>query len=196
MKKLLVIVLLLGVLMIIMHGGDSQSQDKKKAPTAAVILDSVDGLSGDGSVHAEQPITLYFRFVNNTGRAVAGLSHGLAVYSPDGATWGGCAADTTANLGKLVMDGGVFFNPMNVDGEAVDTIGMGGFRIQKSGIADGYDKVAMVMQIGPIPTSAIGKTVCVDSTFFPPGGSWLWSLEGQHNAYPSWDGPFCFKVTK
>jgi hypothetical protein len=196
MRKLLVIGLLLGALIVIVHGGQSQSEENVIKSKSAVVLDTVDGLSGEGTIHAGQPVTLYFRFINKSGLNVTGLSHGLKIYSPDGATWGGARADTTDKMGKLVFDGGVFFNPMNVDGKAVDTIGMGAFRIQKSGLKDGYDEVTMYLTIGPIPESAIGKTICVDSTFFPPGGAWLWSLEKQRNTYPSWDGPHCFKVTK
>ncbi len=38
-----------------------------------------------------------------------------------------------------------------------------------------------------------GRLVCLDSTFFPPGGTWLWATTGS-NINPDWDGAHCFRI--
>jgi hypothetical protein len=40
--------------------------------------------------------------------------------------------------------------------------------------------------------TAADKTICLDSSFFPSSGTWLWA--GAESSAPSWGGPYCFTV--
>ncbi len=161
---------------------------------AAVTISSVDGLAGTGMIHAGQTITIHFWFTNNTGKSITGSTNGIEVYSPDGANWNTATIDTSG-VGKALYDGGVFLNYFSVNGTGADTVGFGGFRLTGSGIPDGYDAEGFSLILGPISAGYVGKQICVDSAFYPPGGAWLWALDGGGNAYPEWGGPYCWTIT-
>jgi len=61
------------------------------------------------------------------------------------------------------------------------------------GFATGYSE-----QVWYIATQAHthGDTLCIDSSWFPPGGAWLWSLSAgtPPTLSPDWYGPYCFYV--
>ncbi len=192
-KKFLICSLTLGLFAVAVN---AQEESTKEAAPAAIKIISIDGLDGESAIVTGQPVIFRFGIANNTGKAIAGFSHGFKVYSPDGAKWGTTGADTTGALGKEIMDGGVFFNGFSLSGSGADTIGVGAFRIMKDGIPSGWSNEAFAMQIGPLTEQQLGKTICIDSTFFPPGGAWLWSMEGQGQVRPKWDGPYCFTIKK
>lgn len=169
---------------------------REPIPGASISLDRVDGLSGTGSIYADQTITFHFRFTNNTGVPVTGSTNGLKIYSTDGATWSGAAGAFTAAMTDEIYDAGKFINEFGVDGSGVDTLGFGGFAISSAGIPDGFSEILATIEIGPISASHAGKHICIDSTFYPPGGEWLWSVEGVDDGGPSWDGPHCFEITQ
>ncbi|MDH4034946.1 MAG: hypothetical protein OEV80_14225, partial [candidate division Zixibacteria bacterium] len=58
-----------------------------------------------------------------------------------------------------------------------------------TGLPPGWDDIAATIatQVDP---SEIGKTLCIDSAFFPPSGAWLWSGVGS----PAWNGPYCWDI--
>lgn len=165
-------------------------------PGGSIAISKIDGLVADGQIKAGQKITFHFTYTNKTGTPVAGFSNGFRIYSPDGAKWTNTVADTTGQLTRDLMDGGLFFIGFSVTGTGADTIGFGGFRIMKEGIPDGWSGEAFSLTIGPIDPSMTGKKICLDQSFFPPGGEWLWSLDEQLNNRPDWAGPFCFTIVK
>ncbi len=159
-----------------------------------ISLNDVDGLSGPDSIYAGQPITFNMRLTNNTGQAVLGFTHGFQVSSPGGAQWDSITGQATANIVPALMDTCImsFFS---ADGAGVDTVGFLVFRIYQPGIPPGFDDVAMKVTIGPISESFVGGVICIDSSFFPAGGYWLWATSTGGET-PTWDGPHCFTISE
>ncbi len=175
----------------ILDGGQTGSTGQGEQ----VTLDHVDGLYAVDSLRTGVAIRFHIRLNNTTPDTVAAFSHGFEVYSPNGARWGTTTADVTADLIQTLFDGGMFVRPINTSGSASDTIGVGGFRITGLGLVPGFDDVAFSVGIGPIDQVYHGRLVCLDSTFFPPGGTWLWATTGINtNYYPDWDGAHCFWI--
>ena len=80
-----------------------------------------------------------------------------------------------------------------IDGIGSDTIGLGGLEFGYNGLPVGFNEQAFYFEIG---SDNAGDILCLDSTFYPPGGGWLWApMEiGADNIYPIWGGPYCFYI--
>ncbi|MCK4372374.1 MAG: hypothetical protein KAW61_04470, partial [candidate division Zixibacteria bacterium] len=154
-----------------------------------ISLDHVDGLNAGNRLDIGVPIVYHIRFTGD-GDAHAGITNGFRVYSPDGATWGTTVGDTVG-LGKTQFDGGFYISKFSVTGSGADTVGFGAFRFEASGLPAGYDDVAYTIEVGPLDEGDDQKTLCLDSTFYPPSGVWKWAGP---NVFPSWDGPHCFGI--
>lgn len=162
---------------------------------ASISLDHVEGLVA-GKIPVGGQVTFYLRFTNNSGDAIKGFTDGIRVYSPDGATWTTTSADTT---GTLSTDAFSLFvvNPFSADGRGADTIGLAGVDLTSNlpGMTHGFDDITYYVTVGPAQSQPAGKTICLDSSFFRPTGSWLWAPAGGTGAgKPAWDGPHCYKV--
>lgn len=163
-------------------------------PGEQVTMDSVDGLYAIDSVKTDTLITFYIRLTNNTGGAITGLTHGFRICSPDGATWDTTIGIDGGGITDAMIDQGIFVNSFSISGSRSDTVGFGGFRtVTGTGIPDGFDEVAFAVQIGPISTSYHGRRICIDSSWYPPGGDWLWATSGDP-IHPNWDGARCFWI--
>ncbi len=108
---------------------------------------------------------------------------------PTGLVW------TAASPTPSVFDGGLFFNVFSFDGTGSDTVGFAGYTRDPNGqgfypgfVAD----PAWVIRIDHIDSSSVGKNLCIDSSFFPVSGRWLWANDTL--IYPDWGGPYCFVV--
>ncbi len=161
---------------------------------ASVSLDHIDGYSieNDG-LWAGVPITYHLRMTNHTGISVIAFTNGFRVYSPDGATWQPAVGDT-ASLGwwdrfNLLFD--ILHHSCN--GSGSDTVGFVGAVLTSPGLEDGFDAVSLLVRT-QVSGDMQGKTLCVDSSFFPPSGYWLWSLTTVPYVYPQWDGPHCYEI--
>ncbi|MBU8934825.1 MAG: T9SS type A sorting domain-containing protein [candidate division Zixibacteria bacterium] len=161
----------------------------------AVILDHVTGSPGGDSIVTGAPITFHLRMNNTTGVPIEGFSHGFMVYSPDGAQWSNSWGDTTGSPLFPHLDGGLFINEFSTDGMGADTVAFAGFRMFQPGIPVGFNEVTYSIHIGPIDSSYVGRHICLDSCFFPPGGDWMWSVAlGTEEHHPNWAGPHCFTI--
>ncbi len=161
--------------------------------SAEVYLQSVEGQwpSGQNKLCIDNPIRFYIGFNNTNDQFVRGFANGFRLYSPDGANWGGTTIDVLdgAQL-PLYFDGGVFTSLINVDGVGADTVSVGGFSINSAGLYPGYFGAVIRISTGINEAGVVGKTICIDSSYYPPNGTWTWSstLTWQ----PTWDGPHCF----
>jgi len=157
----------------------------------SVVLDHVDGLAFNGAIRAGEPITMYFSFVSDVeGVQCATLGHRL--YSPDGATWSVPVIEAAAPNLAMYWDLGVFTNQFGCDGVSPDTLSFSGIKLFQSGLPFGFS--APVYKISfEVDVSQVGKTICVDSSWFPPGGIWDWLL-GSGDIAPDWGGPYCFEI--
>lgn len=160
-----------------------------------VTLDSIDGLYDDTSIVTGETIKFHIRLNNNTGSAITGLTHGFVVYSyENAATWSSTEGAFDSSVEEDMFDGGSFvIGHFNRDGMNVDTIGFGGYKIQGTGIPAGFNDIAFTIRIGPIAASHHGRWICLDSSFYPPGGGWLWPTTGG-TVIPDWDGARWFRI--
>ncbi|UCG61390.1 MAG: T9SS type A sorting domain-containing protein [Candidatus Zixiibacteriota bacterium] len=165
-----------------------------------IFLENVEGLAGpveDSAIVADGTTEIIFnlRLVGLGGTDTSlGLTAGLRVFSEDGATWGTTSADTL-DVGVFwnVMfdawgDDGFFINYFGVTGSGVDTIGLGGIATRK-GLPGDFDQVAFAVKIGPISSDHVGKTIILDSCFYPPAGYWV--LADSEGSF-AWSGPHHF----
>jgi hypothetical protein len=119
------------------------------------------------------PATPYGEFLND--------------YLPDGLVWQGSAPHWQ------IYDGGLFVKVFSVDGSGADTIGFAGYQMDHgTGLYPGFDAVGIGINIARIPESSRGKTLCIDSCYWPPAGTWKWA--NGFNILPYWDGPHCFEI--
>jgi len=162
-------------------------------PGEQVTLDSIDGLYAADSVQTDTLITFYIRLTNNTGETILGFTHAFRVYSPDGVQWTSTTGDTTGTVGKAQFDLVFTILAFSVTGSGADTVGFGGAKLSKPGLPPGFDDIAFTVQIGPISPSYHGRTICIDSSWYPPGGDWLWATSGE-DVFPDWDGAQCFWI--
>jgi len=90
--------------------------------------------------------------------------------------------------GKAVFDfTGVIVAPHSWEGTLPDTIGFAGIVIKKR-----WQPQELTKQLSWDVIVPDTGTIVVDSTFFPPGGDWMYDNE----ELPGWEGPYEFKVVK
>jgi hypothetical protein len=82
----------------------------------------------------------------------------------------------------------------SVSGCDADTVSFSGSRLTSAGLPADFNDTAYSITIGPISDADNGKTICLDSSYFPPSGTWKWAASGGVNYYPDWDGPHCFLI--
>ena len=153
----------------------------------SISLDNVVGSVDDGGIlkiNANQPVTFEFRLIND-GADVSGFTNGFRVWTKNGSSFtpaSGQFLDPNLNTYfDLVLATSVFSS----DGTGVDTVSFGGSKLVSTGFPNGYNGIPFSISTGGVPA---GDTLCVDSSWFPPTGTWLWAPGGQ----PDWDGPHCF----
>ena len=159
---------------------------------------------GTPSITVDVPITFTIRMVVGT-QMVSGLTNAFQVFISDqqdgsnilsGVPFEPVAGDTIFDMihnGDL--DGGFFINTFS-DGFGADTIGFSGFDLfDFSNLTVGFDKDVYIMNTQVASDlSGLGYYLCIDSSYFPPGGAWLWSTISAFNVFPSWGGPYCYEI--
>ncbi len=200
MKRLLTIVTLAVMAFAFSAQAQDISLDLDQSLMTGVWTDGVDDYIGAGH-------SVYFplRLINNSGSPVEGLTSGFRVYSPDGATWTPITWDSSGYFwgynyidppGMWVVESPFVFdlafsvNTFSITGEGADTIGFGGSKKYMPGLADGSDGIAYGIHTS-VDGAQDGKTLCIDSSFYPPTGSWLWAPQGA----PYWGGPYCWEIS-
>ncbi len=161
----------------------------------AIILDTVYGLDPDGKLHAG-PDTKKFmmRWKYTAGNPVVGFANGFRVYSPDGASWRPIVMDTVS-LGWFpgMFDLMFQFSYNSVTGSGADTASVAGMALMASGVVPPFDK--LVWWIGTrVYEADTGKHLCVDSSYCPTAGAWLWGTS-VGNFKPGWSGPHCYEIS-
>ena len=159
----------------------------------AITLDHVEGMWGEQNLMIDCPVTFNLR-VTSDSNSYQGMVNAFRVFSPDGADWTTTIGDTTGTIGMTQFDLVFVVNEFGVTGSGADTILFGGASMMAGGLQPGFDDIAFTMQIGPLDSINIGKTICLDSSWAPPTGDWLWSGQMAGTVIPAWDGPHCFTV--
>ncbi len=161
-----------------------------KAFSQSITLDSVEGMEGDSLLLPDAIVRFNIR-LNSGDFGHSGISNGFKVYSPDGATWTTSRGDTVGTIGQSQFDLIFQINNFSNDGAGADTIGFGGASLFGPGLAANFNEIVYQITIGPIPELSLGKTICLDSAFYHPTGTWKWAGP---QAFPTWDGPHCFSI--
>ncbi|MBU8935037.1 MAG: T9SS type A sorting domain-containing protein [candidate division Zixibacteria bacterium] len=148
--------------------------------------------AGDGdTIICGQPVTFNVNLLNDAGEDLVGITNGFRIYSPTGATWQTPTYDTAGGLDNY-FDLVLLLQGFSVDGSGADTIALGGASMMSPNLPNGYDDVILRINTQMAPSSD-GDTICIDSSFYPPGGSWRWATT-TGSVEPGWDGPHCYKV--
>ncbi len=207
MRKL-IFCLMLGLLVVLAGCGKEEPSDVNNGDgngsngggnnnvLGAISLDHVDGSPADGKLTAGGEAAFYIRLTNNSGFPALGITNGFRIYSTDGATWATSSIDTTGTLTKTQFDLIFTANYFSVTGSGADTVAYGGAKQAGTGMVNGFDDIAYKITIGPIDAASVGKHICLDSSFYPPSGSWMWSYGSDGAGPPAWDGPHCFEVVQ
>ena len=184
------------------------------AQQGIISLDNVSNLIGTDQVKAAENIRFVLRFNNNTGRKVD-ISNGFRVWSPDGAVWDSTTLDTIGEVIAGESKFGLFFNIAffliedNCDGIGTDTVAVLGAGIPSQAARQlpvGYNDTALAITAWSDDLRSVGKTICIDTCFFQPGGTWKWvRIEGgsEYTFYPAFQGlagrtystgGYCFQI--
>ena len=160
----------------------------------SITIDTVDGLHMDiqTALDTNTQVVFWINYTNDVGRMLKGFTNGFEVYSPNGAEWTTTVLDTNGAFGKAQFDFGIWFNSFSITGAGADTVGISGTQMFGGGLPDGWSDTAYSITIGPILPAHIGKTICVDSAYYPPTGIWKW--ESAPAIIPDWGGPYCYGI--
>lgn len=158
----------------------------------SVSLDNIQGTSS-GSAIGLGTVTFNFR-VNlfDDGDYLRGFTNGMRIYSPDGATWDppvGSINPVLASYFDLYYNVSYF----GADGLGEDTLAFLGLVRLNDGLPPGWNDIGFSITTA-VQADDEGKTLCIDSTFYPPTGYWKWSSTGA-NTFPAWSGPHCFYIS-
>ncbi len=163
---------------------------------ASISIDHVDSLY-NGKLQPNMPLKFHLRFRNNTGVNILGQSTGFRLYlSNNGELASGTFEPPVfsdllteiPNMFDLVFQA----SGLSVDGVGSDILTISGTQLFNGGWPDGYDKVIVNIATSVFPEHA-GDSLCIDSTFFPPAGAWLWAISGG-TVIPDWGGPYCYEI--
>jgi len=157
----------------------------------------VDGIiNSDGASISEikcgEEFSFLLRFRNFSGEELTGFSHGFKIYSDNNVCWSPLEFDTAGGIGDYVFPGPII-TPNGFTGCGADTFGFSGNSIFPPHIPNGYDDVVLLIKTS-VDCEFEGGTICIDSSFIPPAGIWMWSLVSG-SMLPSWGGPYCFDIT-
>jgi len=161
-----------------------------------VVLEEVTGLFNADTISAGLPEYQFNIRLTNLGTSTCyNIGNGFRIFSPDGATWGTTSGAWLNDLGGI-FTGTSFINLFGITGSDADTVGFAGVSFGDAGFCDGWDALGMQITIGPIDPADDGKTICIDSTFYPPGGSWGWKklTTGMVDVDPDWSGQRCWTI--
>lgn len=134
------------------------------------------------------------RLTNLTGTNIGGFTNGFRVYSPTGGTWGSARGEIAYEVEPGWFDLVLYSPEFGITGSGSDTVGFGGSVMVGSGFPAGFDDAAFLIGIGPIANGTWGQVFCIDSSYFPPSGAWLWATGPGQNHIPEWGGPYCYEA--
>jgi len=169
-----------------------------------VVVDLDGSWAGGTKVKPETPLTFTISIFTSPIGGLQANTNGFAVFlSNDGTPAGmlnpgpGFApiAYATVPAAFTIFDDEYATyaeNAFGIDGFGIDTIGFGGVSFSDPAVIDGP-----AWTIGTQVDSLAATWLCLDSTFYPPGGAWLWPRgDGGGSYVPAWDGPYCYLIEK
>ena len=146
-----------------------------------------------GNVIEQLPVRFIIHQVAPGDASTLGQTNGFEVYTYRNGVMTDNFEPATAGLltdvASLYYDGGFFLGTFSGDGRGADTLKFGGFGISKS-VPPGAE-----FDLGYVETGSLvsGDTICIDSSFYRPSNTWLWSTS-IGDVSPSWNGPLHYPV--
>jgi len=183
------------------------------SPTTAAYLVAVDAADGVGVAPLGTLIAgqeYIFRVYLENDEQINGFQTGFSISSADGATWTwnsqpdgygpngpgtggqyvttveGCRMNPTADVWDL---GDLVVAEQNIDGISPDTIFPGGASFW-GGMPAGDLEHMLSLHFTPITVG----TICLDSTFVPPAGSFIFVDVDGMALKPDFGGPYCWTI--
>ncbi|UCC43721.1 MAG: hypothetical protein JSU65_11430, partial [Candidatus Zixiibacteriota bacterium] len=158
-----------------------------------VSFESITNVQDDTLLVAGNTHVISLR-VTNTDTSLYNTANGFRIFSDDGATWTTMSGAWLNSFDDLFIR--TYINPFGVDGAGSDTIGFAGVSFgPPEGLPPGYDALAYEITIGPTFKADHMKKICLDSSYYPPGGVWKWApLDATPQVYPDWSGQKCWTV--
>jgi hypothetical protein len=187
----------------------------------SVTLEPVGTAVDDTLLAPGQDHELAIRYTNPAGWPNYNPNNGWRIFSDDGAEWSypvrdtfieviipGVIENTTIDSFVVTLPNfrllfnvtyqQVYFSP---DGMGGDTLGFAGAADNTIlGLMPGTDDSAISITIRTRAQDE-GLHICIDSSWFPPGGTWkwasidvLWMPVEQRQITPGWSGQQCFKL--
>ncbi len=161
-----------------------------------VYISSFDGEWGEAGVLPGVPVTWTIN-INTTPDGIMGSTNGFRVFlSSDGTPEGmldpgpGFTPITYSTLVEFSTYVVYTEQPFSIDGFGADTIGFGGLSFSDPVVIINEPTWTITTQVD----SLLDTYLCIDSSFFPPGGAWLWSTSTSGNIYPTWTGTQCWLI--
>lgn len=115
---------------------------------------------------------------------ITGMQNGFILYDAAGGNITPPAAAVIYPLGSPI------YPFVSADGFGSDTVA---FSYSYSGcnplLVQGFSEDVYTITTG----APIGGILCIDTAWFPPAGTWIWSFP-DGDVYPAWDGPYCYQV--
>ncbi|MBU0983153.1 MAG: thrombospondin type 3 repeat-containing protein, partial [candidate division Zixibacteria bacterium] len=176
-----------------------------------IRIDRVVGLTPSGGVRAGTPITFDIRMTNEKADCY-NVINGYRIWSPEGIPFTavqGTRLQPWWDIGwpesfnqHFEWDGASYVpaaagigGPAVGSDVALSLSGVNFFGGCSMHLPEWFDDVAYNITIEPIDHQYAGGTICIDSTYTPPGNQWKWaSAVGGPDVFPSWDGPHCYEV--
>jgi len=172
-----------------------------QAQNGIVYISSVGGLYQADTVNTGQNVVFHIAFNNNTGQR-CDVSNGYEISTPDAAVWDSVTIDTIPPNSVDMENWFVLFfdkafssatQLKDLTPSAIDTVGLLGAGTPsgtKRQLPVGLNQPVydITVHMGPDKNANNLKHICIDSSFFPPGGTWVWVMRDLTERKPAWQG--------
>ncbi|MBK7141732.1 MAG: right-handed parallel beta-helix repeat-containing protein [bacterium] len=187
MKRIILCVMLLCAIPALTHS------------QGAVSIDQVNTLVSNYAIQAGQPARFVFRF-DNTTNLRCNVSNGFKVSTPDGAVWDSVTIDSAGiNSGGenqfvsyfdivFAMWGGVIKGGDGINPDTVGMLGAGMPTRPNQGMPETFNDTVVALTIWMHDNASIDKHICIDSSFWGAGGTWVWVSSSLIDYFPTYAG--------
>lgn len=182
MRKMLILI----PLVLVIESANAQQID----------LTDVTGLWGPDTIRTGEPVTFTLSWNNSSPESITSFINCFRVWLTGGSRSPLYVDDVFFRDQAeycAEMDGWQSIAYRGVDGLGDDTVSFAAWRMFRPGLLPGVI-CEMVNLTVTVDANAHGESFCLDSSWLPPGDSWVWVGEVSGAFAPTWAGPHCFTV--
>jgi len=164
-----------------------------------VEVQVVEGFWSDGQqnyLSTTGEIVFGIRYYNYSDSTVGSFRSGYRLTATSGVQWDHTWIEGNDGPGGLWHFTIITEECLDCDGVPPDLVAFNAMPAMFGGMPHGYDEEALRVGVvlGDGNETLNGNTLCIDSSFFPPNGNWLWSYSGFGGSFvPAWNGPLCYE---